>query len=72
MLDVVVDHFALGVRNRAFDSVELLSQFKAALALGEHLYRRAKMTFSTLKAFNDVGVAGVLHILAIALSSPPG
>jgi len=61
MLDVVVDHFALGVCNRAFNGVKLLGQFKAALALGEHLYRRAKMPFRTLEAFNDVGVAGMFH-----------
>ena len=72
MLDVVVDHFALGIRNRAFDSVELLSQFKAVLALGEHLYRRMKMSFRALEAFNDVGMTGVFHNLIIAPSSPPG
>lgn len=78
MLDVLMDHLALGIGDCAFDGVELLRQFKAALAMRKHLYRRAKMPFRALEPFYDVGVAGMfgvagmLHDSPITLSSPPG
>jgi len=58
---VVVDHLAFGVGDCAFDGVELLGQFKATLAFGEHFDGRAKMPFRALKALHDVWMAYVFH-----------
>src|SRR5882672_209272 len=61
MLDMVVNHFALGVRDRTFDSVELLGQLKAAFAFREHGDRRAEMPLRAFQPLDDVGMAGVFH-----------
>ncbi len=60
MLDVIVDHFAFGIGDGAFDGVKLLREFKAAFTGREHFNGRAQMSFGALQSLDDVRMAGVL------------
>ena len=43
MLDVIVNEFALGVRDRLFHGVELLREFKAGATFLDHRDQRSQM-----------------------------
>ena len=70
MLDVIVDKFLLGVRDRTLDRMKLLCEIEATPALLDHPDDRAKMAFGPLQTFHNGWMAGVLH--RDILSSPIG
>lgn len=61
MLDVIVDEFALRVRDGAFDGMKLLCKIEAASTVRHHLQYPAQMSFGAFQSLDDGGVTGVDH-----------
>ena len=60
---MVMDECALGINDRAFNRVQLLSDIDARLTRVNHRYNRTKMTVGAFQARNNAGMGGVYMFL---------
>jgi len=63
MAQMIVDQGFFGVANRLLNRMQLLRQFQAGTAIGEHFDDVLKVAFGTQQAPGDLGV-GFRHVVA--------
>jgi hypothetical protein len=61
MLHMVLNQLALGVADRTFDGMDLLSEVKAGTPFLQHGDDRGEMTVSAFQPLEDFGMGSVFH-----------